>query len=79
MDKEIVMIRRQNWLRIINECNGRTSGTKKEWCEANGSRYNPTPCLLLLLNLSVKMPLCIRNCHFRCQLLLHHILPLTHR
>lgn len=36
MDKEIVMIRRQNWLRIINECNGRTSGTKKEWCEANG-------------------------------------------
>ena len=38
MDKEIVMIRRQNWLRIINECNGRTSGTKKEWCEANGIR-----------------------------------------
>ena len=36
MDKEIVMIRRQNWLRIINECNSRTSGTKKEWCEANG-------------------------------------------
>ena len=36
MDKEVVMIRRQNWLRIINECNGRTSGTKKEWCEANG-------------------------------------------
>ena len=36
MDKEIVMICRQNWLRIINECNSRTSGTKKEWCEANG-------------------------------------------
>lgn len=38
MDKEIVMIRHQNWLRIINECNNRTSGTKKDWCEANGIR-----------------------------------------
>ena len=38
MDKEIVMIRQQNWLRIINECNNRTGGTKKGWCEANGIR-----------------------------------------
>ena len=36
MDKETTAIRRQNWLQIINECNSRTSGTKKEWCEANG-------------------------------------------
>ena len=36
MDKETKLIRRKNWLQIINECNSRTSGTKKEWCEANG-------------------------------------------
>jgi len=36
MDKSTAMIRRQNWLKIINECNNRASGTKKDWCTANG-------------------------------------------
>lgn len=37
MDHISTQIRRENWRRIVQECNNREPGiTKKEWCQSNG-------------------------------------------